>query len=329
MVKSLLRPFRGCISALGVRPQIWGLTPMLAPVLLILLLSAVSAQAETPVLQPIAAGVYMHQGQLGDYAPENHGDLSNIGVVVGQRCVAVIDTGGSITVGLAVRNAIRAITPLPVCAVIFTHMHLDHVFGARAFVGDAPEFIANTKMPRALLMRAAKYRTTLDLLGDEGARSDIVIPTRLVENTDRLDLGGRILTLRTWPTAHTDNDLTVYDEVSGTLFLGDLAFREHTPVLDGNLKGWLSALTVLHTESAREVVPGHGPLASSIASAIVPEERYLQNLRTDITSAIHAGKNLTDTVAELSAQPAGEWKLFDLFHPRNVTAGYAELEWNE
>jgi quinoprotein relay system zinc metallohydrolase 2 len=323
VVKSLSRPWLVNILrllfalALGVALPAQALSDATAPT------------AGAPTLQLIAPGVYMHQGQIGDYAPENHGDLSNVGVVVGQRCVAVIDTGGSITVGEAVRSAIRAITPLPVCAVIFTHMHLDHVFGAKAFVGDAPEFIANAKMPRALLMRVAKYRNTLSLLGDEGARSDIVIPTRLVDKTDSVDLGGRTLSVRTWPTAHTDNDLTVYDDVSGTLFLGDLAFREHTPVLDGNLKGWLSVLTVLHTESARQVVPGHGPLASSIPNAIVPEEYYLQNLRTDITSAIHAGKNLRDTVTELSAQPAGEWKLFDLFHPRNVTAGYAELEWNE
>lgn len=306
-----------------------GRTPVLLTLFFIAITATQAAQADSAFLQAIAPGVYLHQGQIADYAPENHGDLSNVGVVVGERCVAVIDTGGSITVGQAVREAIRAITPLPVCAVIFTHMHLDHVFGAKAFVADEPQFIANAKMPRALLTRAATYRAKLRVLGEEGERSEIVIPTRLVEKTDVVDLGGRTLTLRTWPTAHTDNDLTVRDDTSGTLFLGDLAFREHTPVLDGNLKGWLSALTILDTESARQVVPGHGPLANSMASALAPEQRYLQNLRTDITAAIHAGKNLRDTVTQLSVQPAGEWKLFDLFHPHNVTAGYVELEWNE
>ena len=45
--------------------------------------------------------------------------------------------------------------------------------------------------------------------------------------------------------AHTDNDLTVLDEASGTLFAGDLVVSEHVPVLDGSALGWLAVMNEL------------------------------------------------------------------------------------
>src|SRR5271168_1208632 len=98
-------------------------------------------EGEAFAVNELASGVYVHRGaQLPLDAP-GHDDIANIGFVVGSRCVAVIDTGGSVRVGRGLRAAIRRRTSLPICYVINTHVHVDHVLGNFAFVSDRPSFV--------------------------------------------------------------------------------------------------------------------------------------------------------------------------------------------
>ena len=87
-------------------------------------------------------------------------------------------------------------------------------------------------------------------------------PTLLVVDRAELDLGGRRLMLEAHPTAHTDNDVSVFDQASGTLWLADLLFMERIPVIDGSLLGWLEVLETVQGWPAQRVVPGHGPASA-------------------------------------------------------------------
>jgi quinoprotein relay system zinc metallohydrolase 2 len=276
----------------------------------------------------IAPGNYVHYGSHEERSPSNLGDQANIGFIVGERCVAAIDTGGSLPVGTALRAAIRRVTERPVCYVILTHVHPDHVLGAAAFADDRPQFVGHARLPRALAMRGEFYRKALQRdLGDLAQGSELVAPTLLVDGEMVLDLGNRPLRLRAWPVGHTDNDLTVYDEKTGTLWLSDLLFIDHTPVVDGSILGFLAALEQLKAMPARDFVAGHGRTDLSWPAALAPQVRYLEEIVTQTRRALKDGKTIEEAVDTVGASQAKNWVNFDLFHGRNVTAAYAELEW--
>jgi quinoprotein relay system zinc metallohydrolase 2 len=298
-------------------------------VLLFALMCSAIARAQDPlVVQEIAPGNFVHRGRDDVATRENGGDIANIGFIVGNRCVAVIDTGGTLVEGRALRAAIRAKTPLPVCYVINTHMHPDHIFGNAAFLDDHPQFVGSAKLAQAEASRADNYKRVLKReLGDEGQGSEIIGPTQTVNGSGTLDLGGRTLTLRTWETAHTNNDMTVYDENTGTAWLGDLLFVRCIPVVDGSVVGWLHDIAGLRQMNPRHVVPGHGPIDTPWRQALDAEEQYLLRLARDVRSAIRSGKTMQQAVDSIGLDERDKWLLFDIYQRRNVTAAYAELEW--
>lgn len=284
-------------------------------------------------VQSLGPGAYLSQGVLQDWGPANHGHVSNQGFIVGERCVAVIDTGGTRGNGLALKAAIARVTALPVCYVINTHAHPDHVLGNEAFLpppgsaASAPQFVGHRRLPAALAARGPAYLNALARdFGPAEAGTRLVPPTLLVASTLQLDLGGRRLLLRAWPTAHTDADLSVFDEATATLWLGDLLFVQHTPVVDGQLKGWLAVLDELRGWPVDTVVPGHGPPSRDWPAALDAERHYLQQLQADTRAALRQGLTLSQAVQRIQPD-SPHWRLLDVFHPRNVTAAYAELEW--
>lgn len=281
-------------------------------------------------VRELAPGVWVHLGQIGDFAPDNGGDLANLGFVVGHRCVAVIDTGGSYRVGAGLLAAVRQVTPLPVCYVIATHMHPDHLLGHAAFavLQPRPEFVAAARQSPALAARAQGYlRRQRETLGALAEGSAVIAPDHPVQAGEVLDLGDRELELQAWRTAHTDNDLSVRDRRSGILFAGDLLFRDHLPVIDGSLRGWLQVIPELAKLATAAVVPGHGPVAPAGTDPFQAEQAYLQSVADEVRAALRAGRTLPQTVA--ATVPPSGWQLVDLYHRRNITAAYAELEWED
>ena len=284
---------------------------------------------QTLSVTEIAPKIFVHEGAVELMSEANRGAIANVGFIVGDDAVAVIDTGGSVAEGEALIVAVRAKTDKPIRYVINTHMHPDHIFGNAAFVPFAPTFVGAARLPAALTQRGAYYvEANRPLIGEAlAADVKIVPPTLLVEDEMILDLGGRRLLLRAWPAAHTDNDLTVFDEATNTLFSGDLVFIDHIPALDGSIKGWLAAIDALAELPAERVVPGHGPASAPWPDALADERRYLKTVADEVRRVIADGATIAEAPAKVAQEERARWQLFDEFHARNVTAAFAELEW--
>jgi len=281
-------------------------------------------------VKEIAPGIYVRAGRSGTIFQDR--DIANIGFIVGTQCVAVIDTGGSLEEGKSLLQAVKKLTSLPVCYVINTHVHPDHILGNYAFMASGVRFIGHANLARAMRLLGPTYlqRASVGKAVPLPA-SQIVLPDEGVKQDLRIDLGGRHLLLQAQPQAHTDNDLTIYDEKTQTWWLGDLLFAEHIPVIggSGSLLGWLKLLEALQQKPAASVVPGHGPVSMDWPDAAAAETRYLKSLRDETRVWLQQDGELPEALDSVGYGEKDKWEQFNAFHKRNISTAYTELEWEE
>ena len=293
--------------------------------------SATSATPPAPAalhVDEVADGVFVHRGRALALDVPGHDDIANIGFIIGSRCVAVIDSGGSVRQGRALLAALRARSALPVCYVINPHGHVDPVLGNAAFAGDDTRFVGHARLGAALRQSAAFFVNEYAADFDAPANvQQVIAPTIEVDGELAVDLGGRRLALRAWPRSHTDSDLSVLDEKTSTLWTGDLLFRERLPAVDGSVRAWLEVMTTLATLDIAHVVPGHGPPGRDLDAALLAQREYLQALVDDVGKAIARSESPTQAMASAAQSQRRDWRVWEPTHARNVSRVYQELEW--
>ncbi len=294
-------------------------------------LKAPGAPAVAPAsLVEIAPGVHVRPGHHGELFRD--AAVANVGFIVGERCVAVVDTGGSPAEGRALAAAVAETTAIPICYVIFTHHHPDHVLGGSAFRLPGVTFVGHARLGQALAITGAIYLRRLAEASGETAQTqwlvapDVTLPPGA---TMVLDLGGRTLEVQAYPPAHTNNDLSVWDDATDTWWLGDLLFVHRVPAIDASARGWLQVLDALRAREPARGVPGHGPVAVPWPEASDDLIRYLTTLRREARRVLAAGSTLGEAQGVVGRGEASRWQLFTTAHARNIARVYTELEWEE
>jgi len=215
------------------------------------------------VLKPrlIADNTWLLEGSTDNFTRDNGGNIVNVGFIVTEPGVVVIDTGPSRRYGEALRQAIARVTDKPVIQVLLTHHHPDHALGNQAFKDVPIGALAGTKdllHEQGDSMAENLYR----MVGDWMRGTEVVLPTEAlpagVKTFGSHDL--QLLHLR----GHTGADLAILDRRTGVLFAGDLVFYQRaltTPHSPG-LAIWLADIATLQGLPWTLIVPGHGPIAT-------------------------------------------------------------------
>ncbi|NOQ77053.1 MAG: quinoprotein relay system zinc metallohydrolase 2 [Methylococcaceae bacterium] len=297
----------------------------------ILLTISTAFACEGYAVKKVSSGIYYHQGVHEEPSESNIGAIANVGFIVGERCVAVIDSGGSYLEGTYLRQAVKNKTDLPICYVINTHVHPDHIFGNAAFKDDSPIFVGHEKLPAAIAAREEFFAKTFkETLGEAYTGTEFISPTQTasIDKPITIDLGNRILTLTAYSTSHTDHDLTVLDNKTKTLWTGDLLFMGRIPVMDGSINGWIETMTQMQTMELNFLIPGHGEASSDKwQHGLKKQLDYFTLIRDEIRIIIEDFGTIDQASKQVGILEQNSWELFEHYHRRNVTSSFVQLEW--
>lgn len=165
--------------------------------------------------------------------------------------------------------------------VVLTHSHLDHAGGAAAFreraAHRAEAGILAAGVPASLYGPELYAKLGIDPAGEPipdlmidrlpapgydpaGYRVPPAAVTRPLDDGDRIELGGRELTVLHLP-GHTPGSIALLDEHTGTLYPGDVVYEggliDDLP--DSDVAAYRRSMTVLAGLDVAVVHPGHGP----------------------------------------------------------------------
>jgi len=207
-----------------------------------------------PEVQEVSPGVFAY------LQPDGTWWINNTGFLTGPQGVISIDTCSTERRTRAYQDAIAAITPAPVRAVVNTHHHGDHTFGNCMFPGAA---VIGHERCRTEALAFGPPRDLPFWAGPDWG--DLSLDPPFITFTDEItlhagDLRAQVRYVGT--PAHTTNDSIVWIPDRSVLFCGDLIFNGGTPfLLMGSVEGAIEVVErVLAPLGAATIVPGHGPV---------------------------------------------------------------------
>jgi glyoxylase-like metal-dependent hydrolase (beta-lactamase superfamily II) len=272
-------------------------------------------------------------GQTGMVSAANQGFNANAAFVVTRDGVVLFDALGTPALGWRLAQLIAAVTPQPVRRVVVSHYHADHFYGLQAFVraGGPPvqvwadELVRDYLATDAAAARLAERRESLYPWVNDKTR--LVPPDTFVSGDTVFKLGGLTFHLLRAGPAHTPEDLMMYVEEDGVLFVGDLMFTGRIPfVADADVTSWIKAIDRVLALKPRIVVGGHGPASTHAAEDLRLTRDYLVYLRTQISAAFEEGLDFEEAYQRIDWSAWSSLPTFSVANRRNAYQTYLNVE---
>jgi alkyl sulfatase BDS1-like metallo-beta-lactamase superfamily hydrolase len=241
--------------------------------------------------------------------------FSNVAVLATGEGLVLLDTS-SLFHAQRLYDEVRRWTPERVHTAVYSHGHVDHVFGLGAFEREAAErglprvrVIAHERCPA----RFERYRLTQGWNAIINQRqfgfpkpvfpAGFREPDELMQGALALEVGGVHVELRHDP-GETDDHVWAWLPSERALYTGDL-FIWAAPNCGNPQKAqrypreWAAALRKMATLGAETLLPGHGPPIlgdARVAQALGEAAELLESLVEQTLALMNAGARLDDVL---------------------------------
>jgi glyoxylase-like metal-dependent hydrolase (beta-lactamase superfamily II) len=238
--------------------------------------------------------------------PDNSVPLvPNVGYVIGDKAILVIDTGLGPRNGAAVYEVAKKLGSDKQLYLITTHVHPEHDLGAQAFPASIKLIRSNDQVKdisefglQLAEIFAKRSAINAELLKDANFRkADITF-----DKDYDLDLGGVHAKLTAMGANHTAGDTIIWIDADRVLFSGDLAMRAQPAFASphSSLKRWMASLDQLEALKPAIIVPSHGPTGDGVAF-ITGYRTYLTEVCDRTEAEKHAGHSADEAVTKVTA----------------------------
>jgi glyoxylase-like metal-dependent hydrolase (beta-lactamase superfamily II) len=284
----------------------------MAAALVVAVLATHQSAAQTPPPQLIKPEGLRQVSAHVHVIPDNSVPMvPNVGIIVGEQAVLVVDTGLGPPNGATVLNVAQKLGGSRALYVVSTHFHPEHDLGAQAFPATA-KMIRSTDQQKDIAEFgletaknfASRSAINAELLKDADFRkADITF-----EKDYELDLGGVKARLSAMGPNHTRGDIAIWVEPDRILFAGDIAMRAQPAFASpySSLRQWLASLDRLEALKPVLIVPSHGPTGDETAF-ITGYRTYLTEVRDRTAAEKRAGRNVDQVVEAVTAALAARF----------------------
>ena len=214
--------------------------------------------------------------------------LANAILVEGENSNIIIDTTGTVETAREVKALFDAINSNPIEAIIYTHNHGDHTYGATVFAEDSnPDIYAHDSTEEYLSRVIGIIRPIISArsnrmfgnslpksevenngigpfleIGRDGRQPGLLYPTKTFSDKIKFDIGGVKVELYHAP-GETNDQLFVWLPEKKALFPGDNFYKTFpnlytirgTPYRD--LAGWVNSIDMMRYLQPEFLIPSH------------------------------------------------------------------------
>ena len=273
-------------------------------IFIVLLLASreLAAQELGPHFKKIKEGIYVYAQKPAD---------SNAGIILTSEGVVLIDSGHNPPDSVAINNAIKKLTPLPVRYLINTEPHSDHTTGH--FVFSPPAMIIAHEGATESMKQAYNPKRNEKLMADYPEMREsfkgfkMITPHIEYRQKMILNVGERNFELHYLKNVHSEADTAIWLPKERVLFSAAVAGIKRFSNIRANVQipDMLSAMKMMKALNPEIVVPGHG--APGTTKIFDDSIQYYSLLLERVGKMAKEGKSLETIKKELRMPETDDW----------------------